>query len=104
MALFYASSQYIGNLGDGNEGIFVNIGDNALETCDLEAVDDKIHNGGFPTGIKAPGINMGNTGAKGSRQGIADFLRIRSDNHSGFGFIQTFRNKVNGFEIGRAHV
>ena len=66
MALFYASSQYIGNLGDGNESIFVDIGDNTLETCDLEAVDNEIYNGGFPTGIKAPGINMGNASAKGS--------------------------------------
>lgn len=66
MALFYASSQHIRNLGDGNEGIFINIGYNTLEAGNLEPVDNKIDNGGFPAGIEATGINVRNACAKGS--------------------------------------
>lgn len=64
MTLFYTSAQHIGNFGDGNKCIFVDIRDNAFEPCNLEAIDNKIYNGSFLTGIKTTCINMCNTRAK----------------------------------------
>lgn len=65
MLFLHAAAQYVGDLGDGDEGVGVDLRHKGLHSADLKAVHHEVDDGLVGTGVVAFGADVGDAAAEG---------------------------------------
>lgn len=92
----HAPAQYVGDLGNGQEGVGVQLCDDGLQAADLKTVHHEIDDGPVGAGIVAFGADVGDAPAEGPGQRLTDLVGPAGDDHGGFGLVQALHDEVHG--------